>query len=116
MYTITVNKNFIFMFFKKKKDKLIKLSPLFLQSTSFEAIYSILKNKPLNKYYVSKIYICKFTNWIFVYIFIYSITNLRAKTSLRTKKNKNIKYFNKQTLYQNYLASRNKFLYNGRNK
>jgi len=62
MYTITSNKNFIFIFFKKEKKRqsLINKTPINLETVSLSYIMTFLKNKAPSKYYVSKIYICKF--------------------------------------------------------
>lgn len=108
MYNISFNKHFTPVYFKKEKDRntYFDLSKYSLDSCDLSEINSKLLKNQKNKFYVSKIYICKFNKWVFVYMFIYSITNLRVKVF---KKNITLNYYNYNALYNTYLLNRYKF-------
>jgi len=109
MYTMSSNKHFLPIFYKKSKNikKYVNLNKYYLIDYSLNSFFNCLKKKPNNKYYISKIYLCKYTNWIFVYLYIYSITNIQAKF---LKKKFKIGYYNYSQLYSVYLYNKQKYI------
>lgn len=109
MYTISGNKHFLPMFYKNTNllHKRLDSSEHALKEVTLFSLYKNLNARAKNKYYVSKIYLCRYVNWVFVYLYIYSITNLRAKT---LRKRIKLNYYNKYMLHQAYIYSKNRSL------
>lgn len=110
MYNISFNKHFTPIYFNKEKNRqrhfdLLKYN---LSDYSISEIYNNINKVNKNKFYVSKLYLCKYSNWVFLYTFVYSITNLRVKVF---KKNITLNYYNYNTLYQTYLLNKYKYSY-----
>lgn len=108
MYNISFNKHFTPIFFKKEvnRKKHINLNKYSLNSHSLLDINSLLNKVNKNKFYTSKLYLCKSGKWVFAYMYVYSITNLRVKVF---KKNITLDYNNYNTLYHTYLLSKYKY-------
>ena len=104
MYGISKNKHFNAIFMKKKlviKNNLVKNN----YNTSENKIFNNLSNKYYQNHYISNIYICRHTNWIFLYLFIY-----RPATKTKTYRQKSNKlYFNKSLFNQIDSQSKLKF-------
>lgn len=111
MYNISNNKCFIPMYFRREKNrqKYVKTAWYNVSDTTVGHLFKRVNSAPKNKYFMSKIFIAKYINWIFVYFLIYSITNLRVK--IFNKKSK-LKQTNYQLLYQTFYFSRQNYLMN----
>jgi hypothetical protein len=108
MYSISSNKHFLPIYYKKYTYKECLFKKKYnLNDFFIENITNKILTKRTNKYFISKIYLCKYINWIYTYIFIYSITNIQKKKL--NKKNK-ISYINYNTLYHTYLLNKYKHL------
>jgi len=109
MYTLSSNKHFVPMFFKthKSRQHVHANNKYGLADVTLSGLLSFLTSQPTNKYYVSKIYLTKYTNWVFIYLFVYSITNLRVKTFRQQTK---LKYSNVHLLNKVYMFARTKYL------
>lgn len=108
-YTFTKNPVFNLKFLKKKKilqklynryqqiniEKQNKYDNVFYKNNYF------YKNK-----YSSNIYICKYNNWIFIYLYTYSLNTFFQNTYLN---NMDQNSYTKKTLYQFYIISKYKF-------
>ena len=107
-HNVSTNKHFINIYFSNtnKRSKYINLSKYNLKNYKIVNLLDNLHANNQNKNYTSKIYMCKHNNWVFVYLFIYSITNIRVKIF---KKNTKINYHNYNNAYQTYLF--NKYFY-----
>jgi hypothetical protein len=109
MYSLSNNKNFLTMFFKKEqvRYKIVNKMKYSVSDITLYHIIDVINQKPKNKYYISKILITKHASWLFVYLFVYSITNLRIKMFRRKTK---IYYHNYSMLYQTYVYARYKYV------
>ena len=115
MYGITNNKYFLPVFLKKQKNRhnYIKINKYNLTDSTMNSISMLLNKNNRNKYYISKIYLCRYKSWLFIYTFVYSVTNLRVKTL----KNKiKIQYNNYSLLQQTYLFNKYMYLINNISK
>lgn len=109
MYFLSTNKNFMFIFFKKNRNHLFfKKTPVNIKTTSFSWKQSAIKRYIKNNLYTSKIYICKHSQWLFVYLFTFLL-----KKKYIIKNTNNYKNVNSFYLYQIYYL--NKYLYKNYN-
>jgi hypothetical protein len=109
MYGISSNKHFPPIFFKKNtlKQKTTMRKHHNLTNSSDFNIATYFKTPPHNKFYVSKIFLCRYEKWVYMYLYIYSVTNIRIKKLANQKK---LKTFNKQIFYHAYLRSKIHYL------
>jgi hypothetical protein len=108
MYGVSSNKRFLSKYLQKEKTKVKILNKKYnVIDITLNSVMSVVNEKPKNKYYISKIFLCKHINWIFIYIYIYSITNLRVKSF---KKKLKLQYYNRNTLYQVYTLAKYKYM------
>jgi hypothetical protein len=107
MYTISKNKHFISIFFKKKLyfNNKLNVAPYNLTELKDSIIFKYINNQNTPNCYVSNIYICRYINWIFIYLYIHNAYNLRNKTL----KNKNKNHCNLSLFNQIYEFSKNKY-------
>jgi len=105
MYGISCTKFYTASFFKKPKNSKKKFNTSIYKLIYLDSPTNVefFKQIPHNKFYVSKIFLCRHTGWIYIYIFIHSVTNIRIKHSTLKK---TIKNFNKHLFYQTYLKSK----------
>lgn len=108
MYSISKNKHFIDIFFKNERFYVNKFntSPYNLYEFNKDGLNKLINNKRINRYFVSNIFLCKHLNWVFIYLFMYSITNTHKKYFSKHKKSS---YYNTSLLYQIHLYSKNNY-------
>jgi len=119
MFGITKNKSFVYIFFKKLKNrkKILNLDPFNLLETDYKYLYTYNKKRNYKKSYVSDIYISKYINWLFIYIYIYTAQNALSPTKSKQFKFYNssganfhkINFYSKHIFYQTYWYTKLKF-------
>jgi len=107
MYTISKNKHFISIFYKNTTffNKKLTDAPYNLVDVNSSSLFKYSNSQPMNTYYVSNIYLCRYVNWIVAYLYIYSTSNLKTKIFKNTKKT----YYNLTLLHQIYTFSKNRY-------
>ncbi len=91
------------MFYNKTASRFANTYNFTLRQQSITRLHHTPRSNTTSRYYVSKIYLCKHNSWVFIYAYVYGMSNTRGSEKNSSRKKL---FFNKLYLYQFYLHTK----------